>query len=147
MRKHPLLTRFLSVTLGLSLLFSSVSTALAAPPDELTTPDSPWDHYPSVEGLDQSTVYAYAPSGNWSFAQAPANTTSFEQMQNLYWVSNYSVWAVSSNIPAGSTTVQWGNSHFRSDEAVQLSGYMAAMVYTAPIDGTVQIAAEAPIAA
>ncbi len=147
MRKHPRFTRFLSLASGLALLFSCFGTALAAPPEELTGPDSPWDHYPSVDGLNTAQVYDYNPSGSWSFAQAPANTTGFVPMEDLYYVSNYAVWAVSSGIATSEGGVVWGNSHFRSDESVQLSGYMAAMVYTAPLSGTVRISAEAPITA
>ena len=152
MRNHPFWARLLSLTLGLLLLFSCVGAAFAADPpgnslEGLTEPDSPWDHYPSTDGLDQSALHTYTPEGNWAFAQAPAGTTNFTNMSDLYYIPRYSLWSVASGIAAGGGPgdVRWVSPQFRSDKSIMYSSAMPAMVYTAPVSGTINIAAAAKI--
>ena len=153
MHRHPFLRRCLSLTMGLSLLFSCIGTALAAPADGgLPAPDSAWEHFPSTDGLDTSTVHPYIPSGNWAFAEAPVNTTNFETLTDLYYIPpigvQYDNWAVSADIAAqgGPGGVYWGTANFHSTGRINLAGdNLAAMVYTAPATGTVTLSASDPL--
>ena len=152
MRKRSVLTRLLSLALGLALLLSCAGGALAAgAAEDLTKPDSPWDHYPATDGLSTSALHGYTPSGSWAFAQAPAGTTNFTVMDELYYVSveSYQKWAVTTGVGSSyapdASVVYWGNSHFFSDGSVMYSGSMPAMIYTAPKSGTISIAAAAKI--
>ena len=100
-RKRSALTRLLSLALGLVLVLSCAGGALAAgPAEDLSKPDSPWDHYPATDGLSTDKLQSYTPSGNWAFAQAPAGTTSFTVMDELYYVSveSYQKWAVTTGV-------------------------------------------------
>ena len=151
-RKRPALTRLLSLALGLVLALSCAGGALAAgPAEDLSKPDSPWDHYPATDGLSTDKLQSYTPSGNWAFAQAPAGTTSFTVMDELYYVSveSYQKWAVTTGVSGSydpdAAVVYWGNSHFFSDGQIMYSGKMPAMIYTAPKSGTISIAAAAKI--
>ena len=151
-RKRSALTRLLSLALGLVLALSCAGGALAADPaEDLSKPDSPWDHYPATDGLSTDKLQSYTPSGNWAFAQAPAGTTSFTVMDELYYVSveSYQKWAVTTGVSGSydpdAAVVYWGNSHFFSDGQIMYSGKMPAMIYTAPKSGTISIAAAAKI--
>ena len=151
-RKRSALTRLLSLALGLVLVLSCAGGALAAgPAEDLSKPDSPWDHYPATDGLSTDKLQSYTPSGNWAFAQAPAGTTSFTVMDELYYVSveSYQKWAVTTGVSGSydpdAAVVYWGNSHFFSDGQIMYSGKMPAMIYTAPKSGTISIAAAAKI--
>ena len=151
-RKRSALTRLLSLALGLVLALSCAGGALAAgPAEDLSKPDSPWDHYPATDGLSTDKLQSYTPSGNWAFAQAPADTTSFTVMDELYYVSveSYQKWAVTTGVSGSydpdAAVVYWGNSHFFSDGKIMYSGKMPAMIYTAPKSGTISIAAAAKI--
>ena len=151
-RKRSALTRLLSLALGLVLVLSCAGGALAAgPAEDLSKPDSPWDHYPATDGLSTDKLQSYTPSGNWAFAQAPAGTTSFTVMDELYYVSveSYQKWAVTTGVSGSydpdAAVVYWGNSHFFSDSQIMYSGKMPAMIYTAPKSGTISIAAAAKI--
>ena len=104
------------------LVLSCAGGALAAgPAEDLSKPDSPWDHYSATDGLSTDKLQSYTPSGNWAFAQAPAGTTSFTVMDELYYVSveSYQKWAVTTGVSGSynpdAAVVYWGNSHFFSE--------------------------------
>ena len=153
MAKHSVWARLLSLTLGLMLVFSMGESALAAekaadPLKGLKKADNVWDHYPSLKNMDKAAVNSYTMDGNWSFASAPSGTTNFTTMTDLYYISRYKTWSVSSGIEAagGAGDVRWVAPQFlKSDKSVMYSTTTPAFVYTAPVSGTIKVGAAAKI--